>query len=244
MAIRIPKDQIQLLSQLAQTSDDRLEVIVDQLGKLTPKLHVNKLREELEQIFDSPESSEDSAGFAEVVISLALFYARSNFSLDEYARDVSKVVPKKDRRPLQSLITKILNVRSVSISAKASSIQVSHDRVFNSCFIATDVRPVFEEPVGVGLAGSLVIHQLRMISVHNQSTEELYFALDDDDLASLRTTVDRALQKSLKLREWLKEKQEGKWKDYPDYGIAKKGLIALQDHGHKAYFKNMMIKVL
>lgn len=44
--------------------------------------------------------------------------------------------------------------------------------------------------------------------------------------------------------KWLNEKQEGKWKDYPDYGIAKKGLIALQDHGHKAYFKNMMIKVL
>lgn len=44
--------------------------------------------------------------------------------------------------------------------------------------------------------------------------------------------------------KWLKEKQDGKWKDYPDYGMAKKGLIALQDHGHKAYFKNMMIKIL
>ena len=44
--------------------------------------------------------------------------------------------------------------------------------------------------------------------------------------------------------KWLKEKQDGKWKDYPDYGMAKKGLIALQDHGHKAYFKNIMIKVL
>ena len=43
---------------------------------------------------------------------------------------------------------------------------------------------------------------------------------------------------------WTKEKQEGKWKDYPDYGMAKKGSIALQDHGHKAYFKNIMIKVL
>ncbi|MBC7748362.1 MAG: DUF1080 domain-containing protein [Methylotenera sp.] len=44
--------------------------------------------------------------------------------------------------------------------------------------------------------------------------------------------------------KWLKEKQEGKWKDYPDYGLAKKGLIALQDHGHKAYYKNIMIKAL
>ncbi len=44
--------------------------------------------------------------------------------------------------------------------------------------------------------------------------------------------------------KWLKEKQEGKWKDYPDYGSAKKGLIALQDHGNKVYFKNIKIRVL
>lgn len=44
--------------------------------------------------------------------------------------------------------------------------------------------------------------------------------------------------------EWTKKKTEGKWKDYPDYGSAKTGLIALQDHGHKAYFKNIMIRIL
>ncbi|MFN2439611.1 MAG: DUF1080 domain-containing protein [Chitinophagaceae bacterium] len=43
---------------------------------------------------------------------------------------------------------------------------------------------------------------------------------------------------------WKKLKNEGKWKDFPDYGIAKKGRIALQDHGNKAYFKNIMIKEL
>ena len=44
--------------------------------------------------------------------------------------------------------------------------------------------------------------------------------------------------------KWNKEKKEGKWKDYPDYGLAKKGHIALQDHGNKVYFKNMMITEL
>jgi len=43
---------------------------------------------------------------------------------------------------------------------------------------------------------------------------------------------------------WNKEKTEGKWKDYPDYGIAKKGRIALQDHGNKAYYKNIMLREL
>jgi Domain of Unknown Function (DUF1080) len=41
--------------------------------------------------------------------------------------------------------------------------------------------------------------------------------------------------------KWNKEKTEGKWKDYPDYGMAKKGHIALQDHGNKVYFKNIRI---
>ena len=44
--------------------------------------------------------------------------------------------------------------------------------------------------------------------------------------------------------DWNKKKREGKWKDYPDYGIAKKGGIALQDHGNKAYFKNILITEL
>jgi hypothetical protein len=44
--------------------------------------------------------------------------------------------------------------------------------------------------------------------------------------------------------DWQKKKAEGKWKDHPDYGNAKTGLIALQDHGHKAYFKDIKIREL
>jgi hypothetical protein len=41
--------------------------------------------------------------------------------------------------------------------------------------------------------------------------------------------------------DWTKKKNAGKWKDYPGYGTAKKGKIALQDHGNKVYYKNIMI---
>ncbi|OJY80813.1 MAG: glycosyl hydrolase [Sphingobacteriales bacterium 44-15] len=44
--------------------------------------------------------------------------------------------------------------------------------------------------------------------------------------------------------DWNKKRTEGKWKDYPDYGLAKIGKIALQDHGNKAYYKNIMIRPL
>ncbi len=44
--------------------------------------------------------------------------------------------------------------------------------------------------------------------------------------------------------EWEKLKASGKWKDYPDYGLAKTGLIALQNHGGGIWFKNIKIRKL
>ena len=43
--------------------------------------------------------------------------------------------------------------------------------------------------------------------------------------------------------DWLARKTKGKWKDYPLYGLAKKGNIGLQDHGGLTQFRNMKIRV-
>lgn len=44
--------------------------------------------------------------------------------------------------------------------------------------------------------------------------------------------------------DWENRKKEGKWKDFPDYGTAKRGLIGLQDHGSFTWFRNIKIKKL
>ena len=44
--------------------------------------------------------------------------------------------------------------------------------------------------------------------------------------------------------EWKNDKANGKWKDTPSYGTAKKGHIALQDHGSEAWFRNIKLKKL
>ncbi len=44
--------------------------------------------------------------------------------------------------------------------------------------------------------------------------------------------------------DWNLKKNEGKWKDYPDYGKAESGLIGLQDHGSFIWFKNIKIRKL
>ena len=44
--------------------------------------------------------------------------------------------------------------------------------------------------------------------------------------------------------DWYERRNSGKWDDYPDYGLAKKGKICLQDHGSKVWFRNIKIKEL
>ncbi len=44
--------------------------------------------------------------------------------------------------------------------------------------------------------------------------------------------------------EWKERVQNSKWKDYPGYGIARKGHIALQDHGSVVKFRNIKIRDL
>lgn len=44
--------------------------------------------------------------------------------------------------------------------------------------------------------------------------------------------------------DWFARKAAGKWAECTEYGMARKGLICLQDHGYPAWFKNIKIKEL
>ena len=44
--------------------------------------------------------------------------------------------------------------------------------------------------------------------------------------------------------DWFARKNSGKWEDAPEYGLAHRGIICLQDHGDRAWFRNMKIKEL
>lgn len=44
--------------------------------------------------------------------------------------------------------------------------------------------------------------------------------------------------------DWFARKNSGKWSNAPEYGLAKKGVLCLQDHGYPAWFRNIKIKEL
>lgn len=44
--------------------------------------------------------------------------------------------------------------------------------------------------------------------------------------------------------DWFNRKNSGKWANAPEYGLSKKGVLCLQDHGYPAWFRNIKIKEL
>ena len=44
--------------------------------------------------------------------------------------------------------------------------------------------------------------------------------------------------------EWFALKNSGKWDDYPEYGLASRGVFALQDHGDRVWYRNLKIREL
>jgi hypothetical protein len=54
----------------------------------------------------------------------------------------------------------------------------------------------------------------------------------------------KVLNYQLGSNEWNHLVQNGKWKEYPFYGKAGRGHIALQDHGYKIWFRNVKLKPL
>lgn len=55
---------------------------------------------------------------------------------------------------------------------------------------------------------------------------------------------EKVVEYQLWTPEWEKLVKAGKWKDYPDYGLARKGHLGLQDHGNVTWFRNIKVRKL
>ena len=61
---------------------------------------------------------------------------------------------------------------------------------------------------------------------------------------SEHTPIGGIIRREVTKPEWEAKIQESKWKEHPDYGKAKSGHLALQDHGNVIWFKNIKVRRL
>lgn len=91
----------------------------------------------------------------------------------------------------------VFEVESLRVKQKALSLAVSQERLFTSCRILTDIRPVYsnagDEPIDISAA--FVFHTLKISFIEDDESKYFYISLDADDLEKLKLDVDRAVYK-------------------------------------------------
>ncbi|MDX2269677.1 MAG: hypothetical protein NW208_16370 [Bryobacter sp.] len=210
MALNIPKKHSSAFAQLAKLDSAVFEAFLDRLqSRNQPCLHLHEMERRLTEDLSGANVTIESLGEALVAFALTAFEPWWGSEVQKSILiSTSKEHQLTDEQAvtLDERLNRIAGLRFVQVSAKSAMLQVSHDLVFNSSRIATDLRPVFTEPLESNWA-YLVIHQLRLSCRRNGEKEEIYIALDDHDLEELEQTILRARAKASLLRSSFKERQ-------------------------------------
>jgi hypothetical protein len=103
-------------------------------------------------------------------------------------------------------LTELLAVGSFDIVAiKAQELQSEYERTFCEARILTDIRPVFGNKAEDSPTATIVVHTLKLAFHEMSGHKEFFVALDEDDIASLKKTLERAEVKAKNLKALLNE---------------------------------------
>lgn len=85
---------------------------------------------------------------------------------------------------------------SIGVRAKASRIRMEHERILVSPEIFSDMRSIFAKEDAEERPQSFVVtHSLKIASIRGDKREDLFFAMDYEDLKELKRVAERAIQK-------------------------------------------------
>ena len=104
---------------------------------------------------------------------------------------------------LASRIRALVRHGPMRVLYKGVNLTMQHERLFLECGITTDVRPVFGDEIEDGLAAAVLTHSLRIDFIRAGTRDCFHAALDQQDLVSMKATIDRALAKASSLRDTL-----------------------------------------
>lgn len=91
----------------------------------------------------------------------------------------------------------------------STTLHVDYERLLRNSGILTDLRPLFSKLDNSfdALRGGIVTHTLKLNMVQaDGNVEEIYVALDSDDLMELHNQIEAALQKERLLKEYIGDK--------------------------------------
>jgi hypothetical protein len=138
------------------------------------------------------------------VSALYMVHSSEDVPLDTFVRDVSEAIEGFDAEAQseqsKGRLRRILGVDSLASSSKALTLLTDQERTLHGVKILTDVRHAFQADPEKEPYGAVIVNVLKLTYHESDQHKDFYVALDGDDLASLRTALDRAEVKIKTLR--------------------------------------------
>lgn len=149
-----------------------------------------------------------AAGAADVgttldaLLSLRSYISNHHSTIDVAASTVAEQMARDldaDGEDLRVRVDRLLRTDAVTFVAKAMSLGLEAERIFHTCRVVSDLRPVFgndrhELPIGM-----MVLHSLRIDFFQDQQIASVYLNLSDEDLETLKGEIDQAYAKRISL---------------------------------------------
>jgi hypothetical protein len=212
MALRVPEQHFDHIKKLLELPDEKISEFLKALAGAGPRFNVYDLATEVSKRAAVPRGLTQG-----LLVMLGSLYitrdskaaALETFVDEEFAAALksSKVLPAKKTqqewaRLRKFLLTALSLDDTLGTSAKAGQVMTDHERIFVDARVLTDVRPIFHLDVSEKPNAAVIIHMLRITqSDKDRNRTSLCFALDSNDIRSLKTLLDRAIQKEETLKK-------------------------------------------
>ncbi len=204
--LTIPQRNRDGLSKFLALRDESFEQLIAKLKDSSPSLSLVSRVPEGTAI---PEISKaDSDEIVSAIVSLCVVRWSQNVPLDVFTSDVSDAIatfnPAGASEDARQRISRILSVEPLAIASKAFVIFSDYQRTLHSAKILTDLRYVFRTDPDEEPYGAVIVHLLKLTYHEDTGHKEFFVAMDDGDLALLKSIVERAEKKARTLRRKLK----------------------------------------
>ena len=216
MALRVPEQQIVHIKKFLELPEDKIEGFLEALSKAGPRFNVYDLSDEVSNRLGLPNDLTE--GVVQVLASLYLTWDGQHTPIETFVdQEVSDALKKAKAfseenadaqwAKLRKFLIVALSLEStVGTAAKAGYILTQHERIFFGARIMTDIRPIFHLNVSEKPGSSVIVHMLRITQRDNYGNlSDQYFALDSNDIRSLKALIDRAMKKEETLKGLMKD---------------------------------------
>ncbi|MBK5214510.1 MAG: hypothetical protein JJE55_12715 [Flavobacteriaceae bacterium] len=203
MKYKIPKNFLSGFQILSQLDKKEIEELAKLLGELPVGSNVQEFQSAIQT---NKELSENALKSADTIFSLGglLLEIKADDSLNQVAEDLTNAYAKEGEEEIgteqrEQLIHNLLIVlqkaENLKKTFKAYRLLFENTRSFRKSRVMTDMRMIFDDDFQKKNQTGLIIHQLKLEYIEDNTSKEFFISLDNDDVLKLSEELKRSLEK-------------------------------------------------